>query len=106
MNLEPETVHEQSDKRTDGDTNGIGCKVKPVTIAVACRAVLLKQFQQATHQDRTKPGIEKEFLVVKDTMTTQVFPPDDATGSAIHDEVRPFVNKSHLVEGCLGEKRG
>jgi hypothetical protein len=38
-------------------------------------------------------------------VTAAVFPPDDEGGAAIHDEVRPFVDELHVVEGRLREKR-
>ena len=39
-------------------------------------------------------------------MVAQVFPPDDAGGAAVHDEVGPLVHELNLVEGCLREEGG
>ncbi len=36
-------------------------------------------------------------------MAAQVFPPDDAAGAAIHDEVGVLVDEVYLIEGCLWE---
>jgi len=39
-------------------------------------------------------------------VSAQVFPPDDAGGASIHDEVGPLVDKGNVVERCLGKERG
>ena len=34
-------------------------------------------------------------------MATQVFPPNDRTEAAVHDEVGPFIGELHIVEGSV-----
>ena len=39
-------------------------------------------------------------------MSSQVFPPDDAGGATIHDEMGPLINKGNVVKRCLGKEGG
>jgi len=104
--MEEEAVEEEADEGAEEDTEGIGGEVEPVTIAVTTRAVCLKQFQQSAHQNGGQKGPEEQFLVVEAVVAAQVFDPDDTARAAIHDEVGPFVDERHIVEGRLGKNGG
>lgn len=104
--MEEEAVEEEADEGTEGDACGVGSEVEPVAIAVTAGAILLQEFEESAHEDGQQKGPEEQFLVVEAVVAAQVFYPNDATRAAIHDEVGPFVDERHIVEGRLGKNGG
>ena len=90
-------------------TDGIGKKVEPLAGAGG-GAVGLAQFHQSTEDNHAHEGKQEQgsqvWLAGFFFAVTQVFPPDDAGGASVHDEVGPLVDELHFVEGCLREKGG
>ena len=98
--------HKEADEGAEEDTEGIGGEVEPVAIAVTAGAILLQEFEESAHEDGQQEGVEKQLLVVEAVVVAEVFEPDDGASASIHDEVCPFVDECHIVEGRLGKNGG
>ena len=55
-----EFTQSHADEGGKGNSRGIGCKVDPIATSATTGAILLKQFDAATHDDGHKPCPDEE----------------------------------------------
>ena len=86
----------------EDNAEGVGHEVEPLAAAPSAGAVSLKNLDEAAHGDGGENRPERQTDGTDRLVRTEIFPPDGTAGDEIHHHVGPFVDKTDIIQGCLG----